>query len=67
MNYRHVPNDKTFDPDALMMISNVFDKICQSRQIRPNSDEAEALARRLFSLAQHGIRDAIKLETMAAP
>ncbi|MGR9170616.1 MULTISPECIES: hypothetical protein [Rhizobium] len=51
-----LPSAKAVDKAELQMLQQVFDQICQSRDIGKNTVRAEWLAAELISLFQHGVR-----------
>ncbi|MDF1631240.1 hypothetical protein [Mycoplana sp. MJR14] len=65
MIHRHLPRESFVDPAGLSILGHVFDEICRQRQIEADTEPAHALAGRLISLYQEGIRDGEKLLAMA--
>lgn len=65
MIQRHLPKDSFVDPAGLAMLGDVFDEICQQRQIEAESEAAFALAEQLLSLYHEGINDREKLLVLA--
>jgi hypothetical protein len=55
-----------FDPDAIKVISGVFQKACQVLGLKDRGDGlTELLARKIIEAAQTGERDPIRLYQMA--
>ena len=57
MIQRHLPKGGFVDPAGLSMLGDVFDEVCQQRQIVAESEPAFALAKQLLSLYELGIHD----------
>ncbi len=52
-------------PAEVAMISQAFDQLLEEYRIPPESEEAEALASRLFSIYQSGVHDIDLLKKIA--
>jgi hypothetical protein len=50
-----------FDPEVVREMSVAFDDVCESLGLRPRSDPAEVVAKKIIELAQRGVRDSAAL------
>ncbi|MBP1884802.1 MULTISPECIES: hypothetical protein [Sinorhizobium] len=50
-----------FRPREIELLQCIFNAALEANEIKCNSPEAEALAKRLFTLYQGGVRDAAEL------
>lgn len=61
---KHVRPATPIEPEELTILQEVFDKICERRGIRKNTEAAERAAADLIDLYQHGIRNERQLLVM---
>jgi hypothetical protein len=61
---KHVPSVDRISPAELAVLQDVFDRLCQLRDIAPDSIPAERLAADLIDMFIHGIRKPKQLLAM---
>lgn len=64
MIWTHLESEDIVDPAGLSLLGEVFNEVCQRRDIDATSEAAHSLAKQLLSLFNEGIRDREKLLTL---